>query len=121
MAATAMQRPDHIFRSLKEPALANPRMAPIAKTMIAAMEPPFFSDFRVAILTIPPTRSMMATSVPALPLTSPFSASVFATPAAQDWKMTKADRTMHRMPFPPKWWERLPLTNYKMSFIIHEN
>ena len=55
------------------------------------MFPPL-PPLRVAIETIPPARSRIATTIPADPPASPFASSVLLIPAAHDWKLTKTNK-----------------------------
>ena len=66
--------------------------------MINAILPPFFDDFLVAMETIPPASIKNATIIPAEPETSQFSCNAFDKPAAQDWKVTRTNKTMDRIP-----------------------
>ena len=98
ITARTRQKPDQTLRSEKLPALANPMTAASANRIIPVMEPPFFSLFRVTIITIPPAIINNATKTPALPLISPDSASEFDSPAAHDWNKTMMEKTRHKIP-----------------------
>ena len=59
---------------------------------------PPLPPFLVAIETIPPVKSIIATIIPALPLDSPFSDSAFPIPAAHDWNDTKTNKIIDKIP-----------------------
>ena len=99
IASTAQIRHhvDHMYKSLYPPAMVYPQSAPIIKSTISAIFPPLL-PLRVAIDTIPPAKSIIATITPADPPTSPFASSVLATPAAQDWNVTNTKSTIDKIP-----------------------